>query len=835
MFEEKPEISETLEWMLQSRQVGCETLVYTIVHELYPEIYRLAVSLLNPSDPEIAVELAEKTILEAVGDAHNYHGDIRVQVWLFQKVVASYKRLKSASMFSDSRSKVDPVEEGIDASAGDSNFIWKAVDSLERNNRLTYLLRYYHDLSIEEVAAIIDVPKNEVVVWLKLAEQNMEEFFSEHQVPRVTGGEICQALSKRWPSPVFTAEDEKQVARKLYLKLQDNERRRYRVSVIYEITLIATAIVIVVSMGLAIMVLSPEPTPAGLIYQTQLVNQIVYVTPTPGPTLPPTPFPELAILYEAEVGETLVDIADWTFLNVEILAALNNLSPDQPLERGQKVMIGVRDLPQLMPTRVGVIPAVNTPIPSLEPLTFSSTQEEIRQRILDSRLNWHTLWSDAFIVQYGPPGYVGEPNVRRQQIWINQPYFSYLIDGGIVDVEYISVAYGGLINFINLQTGEEQIKRDPEIIHTSHNIQQMVMPSELRGDFIGDLEVLEIAEEAGREALVFDLYLDEDVIWEMGGGDSTRLHLGRYWVDTYFGVILRRQRFNNNDLTQLFDETILTKIDFNFDIPHRLFNRNQPVQTYFAQDLHGNPASRIEPVPTHLWSQQPERTRTLHLPPPADLDPARSRLTFQWTSLSVFDSDQGTLVDLFADGYFLDNIEFAGPYVIFCKRSPDGNLIAFTGWSDTTRYGYEPLRWFSLSDLPNVHQSLSQLVPYDFAFSPDSRHLAVYGCDRFEERGCGIHILDIESGEARRLTDVESGSGLTWSPDGGSLAIKGSLLRNGKWRVFIFDVQTGNVIYDGPFDWEGIWVEPNSPLYDWGITLPPQRRGGLEICSEPPQ
>lgn len=76
---------------------------------------------------------------------------------------------------------------------------------------------------------------------------------------------------------------------------------------------------------------------------------------------------------------------------------------------------------------------------------------------------------------------------------------------------------------------------------------------------------------------------------------------------------------------------------------------------------------------------------------------------------------------------------------------------------------------------------------------------------------------------------------LTWSPDGGSLAIKGSLLRNGKWRVFIFDVQTGNVIYDGPFDWEGIWVEPNSPLYDWGITLPPQRRGGLEICSEPPQ
>jgi DNA-directed RNA polymerase specialized sigma24 family protein len=834
MLEERPEISETLVWMLQSRQVGNKTLVFTLVHEQYAAIYRLAISLLYKSDPDMAAKLTEGVILQAVEGAQDYRGEIRVKVWLFRKAVASYQRMKSKSMLSASHSQVDQEDEGEDLSVDGSNLIWKSIDSLEADNRLTYLLRYFHDLSIEEIAVVINIRVSEVEARLMLAKDLLEKFFSEHQNSRPPAREITKALSKRWPLQIFSVEDEENIAKSLYLNLQEKERWKSTVSMIGEIALIATAIVIVAVMGLAITALSPEPTPVGSIYKTQLVNQIVHVSPTPGPTLPPTPFPELAILYEAEEGETLVDIADWTFLNVEILVALNNLQPDQPLDRGQKVMIGVRDPPQLMPTRSGVIPAVNTPIPSLEPLTLSSPHEEIRQRILDSRLNWHTLWSDAFIVQYGPPGYVGEPYVRRQQIWINQPYFSYLIDGGLVDVEYISVAYGGLINFINLQTGEEQIKRESELIHYSHNIQQMLMPSELRENFIGELEVLNIAEVANREVLVFDWYTVDDINSDISGGQSeTRLHQGRYWVDTYFGVILRCQRFVNNDLTQLFDETILTKIDFNFDIPHRLFNRTQPAQTYFAQDLHGNPASRVEPMPTHLWSPQPERTLTPRLPPPADLDPARSRLTFQWTSLSAFDPDQGTFVDLFADGYFLDNIEFADPYQILCTRSSDGNLIAFTGWSDKSRYGFVPLRWLSLTDLPNVHQFLPEVVPYDFAFAPDNRHLALYGCDRFEEQGCGIYILDTVSGEGRRLTEVEGGSGLTWSPDSGSLAIQGSLLRLGKWRVLIFDVHTGNVIYDGPFDWEGFWIDPNSPLYDWGITLPP-RRGGLEICSEPP-
>lgn len=73
-----------------------------------------------------------------------------------------------------------------------------------------------------------------------------------------------------------------------------------------------------------------------------------------------------------------------------------------------------------------------------------------------------------------------------------------------------------------------------------------------------------------------------------------------------------------------------------------------------------------------------------------------------------------------------------------------------------------------------------------------------------------------------------------WSPDGEAIAIQGGFLKGGKWRVLVFDAESGIVNYDGPFDWEGIWVAPDSPIHGWGVQYPPQR-GGFELCSKPPQ
>ena len=75
---------------------------------------------------------------------------------------------------------------------------------------------------------------------------------------------------------------------------------------------------------------------------------------------------------------------------------------------------------------------------------------------------------------------------------------------------------------------------------------------------------------------------------------------------------------------------------------------------------------------------------------------------------------------------------------------------------------------------------------------------------------------------------------MIWNPDGEEIAIQGSLLKEGKWRLMVLDLRTGKIIDEGPFDWEGLWVAHDSPLHEWGVEYPPLR-GGLELCRQSPQ
>ncbi|MBA7712261.1 hypothetical protein ES703_121233 [subsurface metagenome] len=350
--------------------------------------------------------------------------------------------------------------------------------------------------------------------------------------------------------------------------------------------------------------------------------------------------------------------------------------------------------------------------------------------------------------------------------------------------------------------------------------------------------MLRVEDIADREALVIDWYSNGESS-ENGSGEDTEVwrHRGRYWVDSVTGVILRRQRFSAIEVDQLVDDTWIYKIEFNFDIPHRLYDRSQPSQTYFAQDHRGDPELNSD---EGFWEPPPVRTSIPRIPAPDSYDPSQGRLTFQWTSLAEFDPGEGTHVDIFADGYFLGNIEFADPDQIICARSQDGTKIAFTGWNDNTNFGYDPLRWFSLTDLSKINKTLDEFVPYDFAFSPDNKQLAVYGCHRHEEgESCGIFLHDTETDESKWLTEVERGGverggGLVWSPDKKFLAVQGGFMGRWRWRLLVFDVQSGEKIYDEPFDLQGFWVSPDSPIHEWGVSYPPDREG-LDTCSEPPE
>jgi hypothetical protein len=480
-------------------------------------------------------------------------------------------------------------------------------------------------------------------------------------------------------------------------------------------------------------------------------------------------------------------------------------------------------------------PTPVTPVPPLEPLTPTSEPGAIRQRILSSRQNWHTLWADALDIYYGPPGYIGPPKVTRQQVWISQPNLSLSLSGEADgDVYQVFLGNAGWVNALNYVTGERLRYGHNTLLGYNIPLHDLLLPTRLFATFEGLFEIAGWETLSGRKTLVMDWFtIDPSDARKDSPNNGQPRYQGRFWVDTTTGVILRRQWFDRERPGLLTREVIVTQIAFDVNIPNRLFDPSWSLPNHLAKNVNGEPIVQENNRTLQNWNTGPGRQPLNHNPAPPDFDPAQSRLVFQWTQLADFDSVDTTQADVFASGFYLGSVAFGNPSRVACNRSPDGRLIAFTEWQEGPPFGATSLRWFSLADLSTVQEPMPELISGDFAFAPDSRRLALFACLR-GLAGCGLYLLDVTTGEYQRLLEMAFAGSLTWSPDGESLAFLGALKPREEASLWVVAARDSRVTYNAPLQSETGLPPADSPTITWGVQLPTGGRG-LENCMAAPK
>ncbi len=123
------------------------------------------------------------------------------------------------------------------------------------------------------------------------------------------------------------------------------------------------------------------------------------------------------------------------------------------------------------------------------------------------------------------------------------------------------------------------------------------------------------------------------------------------------------------------------------------------------------------------------------------------------------------------------------------RLSPDGRLVAFTVQvAAARRDGYRHSVWLVPADgsAPARQATIGARHDRRARFSPDGRSLAFISDRRLtteempgapddREDGDQVHVLSLDGGEARRLTDLPRGvEDFAWSPDGSRLAVLSS-------------------------------------------------------------
>ena len=214
-------------------------------------------------------------------------------------------------------------------------------------------------------------------------------------------------------------------------------------------------------------------------------------------------------------------------------------------------------------------------------------------------------------------------------------------------------------------------------------------------------------------------------------------------------------------------------------------------------------------------------------PAPQGFDPSLSKLTLNSVPGDSFDAptywygDISTTGDASGIDYLLGRVDFGSVPDGWCDRSTDGLKLAFNHLKtdQSGSVSNSSLRWFDLRSLDTIHQPAPELVNLGvLAWSTKLEKLALFGC-KADQKGCGLYLLDPATDQVQLLLpDVYSSWQPIWNPDGSQVAFVNTLGQNN--TMYIVNIQTGQVAYQGNFDASTWQVPADSPTNAWGVTFP---------------
>ncbi len=166
--------------LLRRLRGGDALAAQELVQSYHSEVFRLALSILN--EPAEAEDITQDVFVAALDAVDSYRGDSAFKTWLFSIAVNVCRRrwrqrkarerlmqvLQSVFLLANRNT---PQPEEILIRRENRAELWKAVDRLGEKYQLPLILFYAQELSVAEIAQILDIPVGTVLSRLHTARE----------------------------------------------------------------------------------------------------------------------------------------------------------------------------------------------------------------------------------------------------------------------------------------------------------------------------------------------------------------------------------------------------------------------------------------------------------------------------------------------------------------------------------------------------------------------------------------------------------------------------------------------------------------------------------------
>src|SRR5690349_10183234 len=154
--------------LMELCKVGDSSAIEHFVQTYQQDIYRLALSILDDSDE--AEDATQDSLLTALRSLDSFRGASTLTTWLYSITVnicrtrlQRHKRRERltkilGTILQIHKARQPSVEENAIQNESDET-LWRAIYGMDTKHSIPIVLRYYHDLSVMEIAAILQIPE----------------------------------------------------------------------------------------------------------------------------------------------------------------------------------------------------------------------------------------------------------------------------------------------------------------------------------------------------------------------------------------------------------------------------------------------------------------------------------------------------------------------------------------------------------------------------------------------------------------------------------------------------------------------------------------------------
>ena len=163
-----------------------------LVKDHQAAIYRLGLSILD--DPAEADEAAQETFLAALRSLDRYQGGASLRTWLFAIAInvcrsrlrrrRTWQRVQQVLLGALTFDDQTVHPETVTAQHEQNDAVWQAVQSLGQKHRWPVILRYYHDLPVAEIAAVLGLSEGTVHSRLSIARDRLRLVLQPAPAPK---------------------------------------------------------------------------------------------------------------------------------------------------------------------------------------------------------------------------------------------------------------------------------------------------------------------------------------------------------------------------------------------------------------------------------------------------------------------------------------------------------------------------------------------------------------------------------------------------------------------------------------------------------------------------